>query len=306
MNGDVLVTNNLNKIYGKFKALDNVSITVKKGDIYGLIGRNGAGKTTLLRIIAGQSESSSGDMALLGKEKNINATRKYIGSMVENPGFLPYLTVYENLEYYRIAKGIPKTAGYIDDLINAIGLSEAKKKKFKNLSLGMKQRLGIGLALMGNPELLLLDEPVNGLDPMGIVEIRNILLKLNKEKKMTIIISSHILSELSNLATTYGFIDKGKMVEEISAKDLEEKCKACLEIKVDDAEKTAVLLEKKLHCTNYEILPHNVIHVYDYVNDPSVISEAVIEEHIKLLNMEVKGQTLEEYYISLLGGKENA
>ena len=206
---EVIKTNNLVKKYGENIVLDNISIKVNQGEIYGLVGDNGAGKTTLFRILSGQSNISDGSFELLGEssEKNIMKVRKRIGTIIENPSFYPKMTIEENLEYYRLQRGIPGKKN-IDKILKEVGLLEVKKKKFNNISLGMKQRLGLALALLGEPELLILDEPINGLDPSGIIEIRNLLLKLIREKNITIIISSHILSELYIIATCFGFLSK--------------------------------------------------------------------------------------------------
>lgn len=306
MDENILVTRGLTKEYGKFTAVNSANLSIKKGEIYGLIGRNGAGKTTILRMIAGQSIPTSGEIELFSETNNLVKVRTRIGSMVEEPSFFPYMTAHQNLEYYRLQRGIPGESNYVDDILKEVGLKDVGKKKFKSFSLGMKQRLGLGLALMSNPDFLILDEPVNGLDPMGIVEIRNLLLKLNSERNMTIIISSHILSELSNLATNYGFIDNGIILEELSSEDLHEKCKACIEIKVDNPSKVTALLEKELKCNEYEVLPSNIIHIYSYIEDPSIISDLVVKNGIKLMCMEIKGQSLEDYFISIVGGNKNA
>lgn len=306
MDENILVTRGLTKEYGKFTAVNGVNLSIKKGQIYGLIGRNGAGKTTILRMVAGQSIPTSGEIELFSQTSNLDKVRTRIGSMVEEPSFFPYMTAHQNLEYYRLQRGIPGGSNYVDDILKEVGLKDVGKKKFKSFSLGMKQRLGLGLALMSNPDFLILDEPVNGLDPMGIVEIRNLLLKLNSERNMTIIISSHILSELANLATNYGFIDNGIILEELSSEDLHEKCKACIEIKVDNPSKVTALLEKELKCNEYEVLPSNIIHIYRYIEDPSIISDLVVKNGVKLMYMEIKGQSLEDYFISIVGGNKNA
>lgn len=307
MKESVLITRNLSKCYGKFEAVKSTNIDIKKGEIYGLVGKNGAGKTTLLRMIAGQTMITSGEIELFSEitPKGLDDSRKRIGAMIETPSFFPYLTAAENLEYYRIQRGIPDS-DCIKQLLKEVGLSDTKKKKFKSFSLGMKQRLGLALAMMNNPDFLVLDEPINGLDPMGIVEIRNLLLKLNQEKNITIIISSHILTELASIATEYGFIDKGNLIEQISAEELKEKCKECIEVNVNNAEKVAVLLENKLDCHEYEILPNNIIRIYRFTDKPSKISSLIINNGIELNSMVVKGTSLEDYFVSLVGGDINA
>lgn len=304
---EVIKTNNLVKKYGENIVLDNISITVNQGEIYGLVGDNGAGKTTLFRILSGQSNISDGSFELLGEssEKNIMKVRKRIGTIIENPSFYPKMTIEENLEYYRLQRGIPGKKN-IDKILKEVGLLEVKKKKFNNISLGMKQRLGLALALLGEPELLILDEPINGLDPSGIIEIRNLLLKLNREKNITIIISSHILSELYNIATCYGFLSKGKLVEEISLKQLNERCRSYLEINVTNPKKFSVLLEEKLGYKNYKIMPDGLIHLFEKDPINEEISRLAVENGIGLKSINEKSANLENYYLSLIGGVKNA
>ncbi|WP_195964890.1 ATP-binding cassette domain-containing protein [Clostridium cuniculi] len=304
---EVIKTNNLVKKYGENIVLDNISIKVNQGEIYGLVGDNGAGKTTLFRILSGQSNISDGSFELLGEssEKNIMKVRKRIGTIIENPSFYPKMTIEENLEYYRLQRGIPGKKN-IDKILKEVGLLEVKKKKFNNISLGMKQRLGLALALLGEPELLILDEPINGLDPSGIIEIRNLLLKLNREKNITIIISSHILSELYNIATCYGFLSKGKLVEELSLKQLNERCRSYLEINVTNPKKFSVLLEEKLGYKNYKIMPDGLIHLFEKDPINEEISRLAVENGIGLKSINEKSANLENYYLSLIGGVKNA
>ena len=300
---EVIKTNNLVKKYGQNLILDNVTITVNQGEIYGLVGDNGAGKTTLFRILSGQSYHSDGSYELLGLsgEKEIIKARKRIGAMIENPSFYPNMTIEQNLEYYRIQRGIPGKKN-IDKVLKEVGLFEAKKKKFSNISLGMKQRLALALALLGEPELLILDEPINGLDPSGIIEIRNLLLKLNREINITIIISSHILSELYNVATCYGFLSKGKLVEELSLEELNERCKSYLEINVTNPKKLSVLLEERLGYKNYKIMPDGVIHLFEKNPVNEEISKLAVDNNIGLKGINEKSANLENYYLSLIGG----
>ncbi|MEG0856299.1 MAG: ATP-binding cassette domain-containing protein [Terrisporobacter sp.] len=303
---EVIKTYKLSKKFNNDMALSDINITVNQGDIYGLVGNNGAGKTTLLRILTGQSEPSEGEFELFSKssKEDLNKGRRRCGAIIETPSFYPKLTVEQNMEYYRIQRGIPGK-GKVDKILEEVNLLHAKKKKFDQLSLGMKQRLGLALAMMTEPELLLLDEPINGLDPSGIIEIRNLLLKLNKEKNITILISSHILSELSNIATCYGFLSKGKLVEELSSEELEEKCKSYLEIKVNNAKKLSALIEDKLGYKDYKVLPGNIIQIFEDINEPEKISELAISNKIGLLALEQKSLNLENYYMSLIGGVEN-
>lgn len=304
---EVIKTNNLVKKYGQNLILDNVTITVNQGEIYGLVGDNGAGKTTLFRILSGQSYHSDGSYELLGLsgEKEIIKARKRIGAMIENPSFYPNMTIEQNLEYYRIQRGIPGKKN-IDKVLKEVGLFEAKKKKFSNISLGMKQRLALALALLGEPELLILDEPINGLDPSGIIEIRDLLIKLNREKNITIIISSHILSELYNVATCYGFLSKGKLVEELTLEELNERCKSYLEINVTNPKKLSVLLEERLGYKNYKIMPDGVIHLFEKNPVNEEISKLAVDNNIGLKGINEKSANLENYYLSLIGGVKNA
>lgn len=304
---EVIKTYKLSKSYKNCNALIDANITVNQGDIYGLVGNNGAGKTTLLKILTGQSQLSSGSFELFSKssEKDLNLVRKRTGVIIETPSFYPKLTVFKNMEYYRLQRGIPGKEK-IDKVLKEVGLYEAKKKKFEDLSLGMKQRLGLALAMMNEPDLLILDEPINGLDPSGIIEIRNLLLKLNKEKNITILISSHILTELSNIATCYGFLNKGRLVEELSAKDLEKKCQSFLEVKVTNSKKLAALLEQNLGYKEFKVISEDVIQVFDINRSSEEISELAISNKIGLMALDEKSINLESYYMSLMGVAENA
>ncbi len=297
----IVKTVKLTKEYGQTVALKNADIAIRRGSIYGLVGNNGAGKTTFLKILAGQTHATGGSFILMGEdnEKGYKKARKRTGAIIENPGFYPKLSAKQNLEYYRIQRGIPGK-DIVDRMLEQVGLSGAAKRKFEKLSLGMKQRLGLALALMGEPELLILDEPINGLDPAGIIEVRNFLLKLNQEKNVTIIISSHILTELQNIATDYGFLSKGELVEQISAEKLREKCKAFLEIKVTDAERYAALLETELLCSNYKVLPDGYIHILERVDNVSDYSALAVKHGIGLLSFEMKEINLENYYMNLV------
>ncbi|MDF2587844.1 MAG: ABC-type multidrug transport system [Anaerocolumna sp.] len=302
----ILTTKNLTKKYNNVVALDNINMQIKQGEIYGLVGKNGAGKTTLLRILTGQTEPSQGELSLFHStsKEAINRKRKRIGAIIETPSFYPYLSAYNNLEYYRIQRGIPGK-NCVKQALEEVGLSDVGNKKYKSFSLGMKQRLGLALALMNKPELLLLDEPINGLDPFGIVEIRNLLLKLNQEKNITILISSHILSELSNLVTNYGFINNGKLMKQLSHDDLLKECNKYLELKVEQVEKMTALLETELNCTSYKVTPDKSIQIYDYLDRPAIISELAVKRGIGLNSINVKELNLENYFIQLVGGEGN-
>ena len=303
----VLKTYNITKKYGEQLAVDNVNMTIKKGDIYGFIGQNGAGKTTLIRLITGLIHKSGGEIELLGanEENELNKARTMVGSLIESPSLYTNMTARENLEVSRLVRNIPGKK-CIDEVLELVGLKDVEKKKVKNFSLGMRQRLGIANALMGNPKLLILDEPINGLDPMGIVEIRELLKKINKEKDMTILISSHILSELSELATTYGIISNGKLIEEITAKQLSEKCRQYIDLKVDDTARAVILLERELGISDYEVLEDSNIKVFSNLDNVGEVNSLLSSSGIIVESISVKGENLEEYFMNKVGGVLNA
>lgn len=299
----VLRTQNITKKYGSQLSNDNISIKIKKGEIYGLIGQNGAGKTTLIRLITGLIHKTNGSIELFGKsdEEGLNYARTMVGSLIETPSFYGNMTARENLEVSRLVRNIAGTE-CINEVLKLTGLDNVEKKKVKNFSLGMKQRLGIANALLGNPRLLILDEPINGLDPMGIVEIRELLKKVNKEKDVTILISSHILGELSELATCYGIINSGKLVEEISAKELNEKCRQYIELEVDDSAVAVTILEKKLDITDYEVLEKNKIRIFSNLDSVGIINSSLSKNGVIVERIGLKGENLEEYFMNKVGG----
>jgi len=300
----VLSTQALSKQYRDFKALDNISMHVEKGAIYGFVGKNGAGKTTLIRIICGLQNPTSGEYSLYGKrntEKEIALSRRRMGAIVETPSIYLDMTAEENLkEQYRVL-GKPSWNG-INELLELVGLSSTGKKKAKNFSLGMRQRLGIAVALAGDPDFLVLDEPVNGLDPQGIVEIRELILKLNREHQVTVLISSHILDELSRLATHYGFIDGGRIMKEISARELDAACRKCMRLEVSDVKTLArVLDERKME---YAIVSDHEADVFGQWN-VTEITLALAKENCEVRKMTERDESLEGYYINLIGGKSH-
>ncbi len=248
----VLRTNDITKEYNKKVILQNVSMNIKKGEIYGLIGKNGAGKTTLMRIISRLTKQDSGNLSSfdINNKAEINKERARMGTLIESPRIYPHMTAEENLELIRLQRGIPGKK-CIKEVLGLVSLKDVGKRKCEDFSLGMKQRLGISMALLNNPEFLILDEPINGLDPIGIKQIRKLLIKLNRERGITILITSHILSELSQLVTTYGFINNGKLLQEISKDELHKKCKGYLHIKVNDVEVATDILEKELKISDY-------------------------------------------------------
>lgn len=297
----VLKTNALSKSYKDFKALNGLSMNVPKGAIYGFVGKNGAGKTTLIRLICGLQEPTSGDYMLYGKkntDKEVVKSRRRMGAVVETPSIYLDMTAEDNLkQQYRIL-GLPSFDG-LTDILKLVGLDNTGKKKAKNFSLGMRQRLGIAIALVGDPDFLVLDEPVNGLDPQGIIEIRELILKLNREHQITVLISSHILDELSRLATHYGFIDSGRMVKEISAKELEEVCRKCVRMEVTNVKALARVLDRMK--IDYKILSDTTSDVYAKVNI-SRLTAALAKEDCEVISMQERDESLESYYVGLVGG----
>ena len=299
----VLKTNNLSKHYKQFKALDGLTMSVPKGAIYGFVGKNGAGKTTLIRLICGLQQPTSGEYQLYGVKctnKEIFNSRKRIGAVVETPSIYLDMTAEENLKYqYRIL-GMSSFDG-LQELLKLVGLENTGKKKAKNFSLGMRQRLGIAVALCGNPDFLVLDEPINGLDPHGIIEIRELILKLNHEKQITVLISSHILDELSRIATHYGFIDRGHIVREMSAQELEAACRKSVRMIVTDTKALARVLDSK--SIEYKILDDSTADVYAKPNF-SQLAAALAEENCEVISMEEYNESLEGFYMSLVGGDD--
>lgn len=297
----VLTTDDMRKDYKNFKALNNLSMHVPKGAIYGLVGKNGAGKTTLIRLICGLQKPTSGNYTLYGvknTEKEILKARRRIGVVVETPSIYLDMTAENNLkEQYRIL-GLPSFDG-IQELLKLVGLEGTGKKKARHFSLGMRQRLGIAIALAGNPDFLILDEPINGLDPQGIIEIRELILKLNRERQITVLISSHILDELSRLATHYGFIDKGVMVKEITAKELEAVCRKCTQLTVTD---TAVLARELDRIgLEYDVISDTQANVYGEIS-VSELTFALARDNCNVMSMHEHNESLESYYINLVGG----
>ncbi len=300
----VLKTNALSKNYKDFKALNGLSMNVPKGAIYGFVGKNGAGKTTLIRIICGLQSPTSGDFTLYDRkntDKDITKSRRRMGAIVETPSIYLDMTAEDNLkQQYRIL-GLPSFDG-IPGLLKLTGLENTGKKKAKNFSLGMRQRLGIAIALVGDPDFLVLDEPINGLDPQGIIDIRELILKLNHTEQITFLISSHILDELARLATHYGFIDNGHIIKEMSADELEAACKKCIRMEVSDTKTLAHVLDG-MH-TDYKILSRNTADVYTKVNI-SRLAIALANENCELISVSERDESLEGYYINLVGGSQN-
>lgn len=295
----VLKANGIEKMYGNYKVLKGLSMGVPKGAIYGFVGKNGAGKTTLIRIICGLQEPSKGEYFLYGignKEKNIGKSRRRMGAVVEGPAIYLGMTAEDNLkEQYRIL-GLPSFKG-IPELLKLVGLEGTGRKKAGNFSLGMRQRLGIAIALAGDPDFLVLDEPVNGLDPQGIVEIRELILKLNREYNITVFISSHILDELSRLATHFGFIDQGQIVKEISAAEMESACRKCIRLTVSDMGALCRVLDQT--GLEYEVVSDTQADVFGKIT-VTEMTLALDKENCTVISMQERDESLENYYINLL------
>lgn len=291
----------LGKSYGRFHALRELSIHVPKGAVYGLVGKNGAGKTTLIRLICGLQRPSAGKYTLYGiadTSKEISRARRRMGAVVETPSVYLDMTAAENLKVqYRIL-GLPSYEG-IPDLLKQVGLKGAGDKKVKDFSLGMRQRLGIAVALAGDPDFLVLDEPANGLDPQGIVQMRELILRLNREQQITMLISSHILDELSRVATHYGFIDRGRMVKEISAQDLDAVCRKCIHVEVTDVNALSRVLEEM--GLDYEVKSDREADIFAEITITKLVL-ALQEERCELISVTEREESLESYYINLVGG----
>ena len=299
----VLTTQNLSKSYSKFQALDHFTMHVPKGAIYGFVGRNGAGKTTLIRLVCGLQSPTAGSYSIYGidyKDKRISKSRRRMGAVVETPAIYMDMTAAENLKQQYLLLGMPSYEG-IDDLLALVRLENTGKKKARNFSLGMKQRLGIAIALAGDPDFLVLDEPVNGLDPQGIIEIRELILKLNRERGITVLISSHILDELSRLATHYGFIDKGRMVKEMSAAELEAACRKCMRVEVSQTAALSRVLEGV--GVEYKILSDTTADIYAKLNI-SELTHALDGVDCELIALTERDESLESFFVELIGGGE--
>ena len=300
----ILEAKNIEKKYGHFKALDNLNMHIPKGAIYGLIGKNGAGKTTLIRLLCGLQRPTSGEYTLYGTLNNsrkIAEERKRVGGIVETPSICLDMTAEDNLkEQYKII-GLPSYDN-LQEILELVRLNNTGKKTAKHFSLGMKQRLGLAISLVGNPDLLILDEPINGLDPEGIIEIRELILRLNKEKGITFLISSHYLDELSKIATFYGVIDKGKIIKEIDKDELEQNFRTRTQINVSNLKECVKYLEEKNF--TYKVISDSIVDIYEKIN----VSELVIalsKRNCIVNDYQEKGESLENYYLNLIGGAKN-
>lgn len=298
---NILITDNIVKDYGKTRVLDNVSIKIPKGSICGLVGRNGAGKTTLMRILTGLQEPTSGSYNLCGvsnKDKKILQVRRRMGALVDSAGLFRNLSAYDNLRLQYINLGLTSYES-IPELLKLVGLGDTGKKKAGKFSLGMRQRLGIALALCGEPDILILDEPVNGLDPQGIIEIRELLIRINRERRTTILISSHILDELNRLATHFAFIEKGQIIEEISSEELHSRIRRCTRFDTVDMKEMCLLLDNE--GLEYELSDNSMsVKIFDLKNISDITLKAA-QRGIAINWIQSSDETLESYFINLIG-----
>ncbi len=298
----IIDAKNLDKQYMKQKAVDGASFQIKEGMICGLIGPNGAGKTTIMKMLGGLALPTGGSLEIYGAsdEKGLAHARSRMSFMIETPYAKEKLSARENLEKQRLQKGIPDKKR-IDEVLEIVGLSDVGKKPVKNFSLGMRQRLGIANALMTKPEIMVLDEPVNGLDPEGIVEIRELLLKLNREEHITILISSHILSELSLLCTDYLFINKGKLLQAVSADELKKLCREYYRISTDNNSLAAAILENKLGITQFDVDKDGSIRLYEQLDNMYTVSKTLFENGVVPVVLHINEANLEQYYMNMVG-----
>lgn len=298
----ILSVNNVSKIFGKYKALDNVNLSLQKGDIYGLVGSNGAGKTTLMRLITQLSPLKIGEIQLFDKKVNQQAL-KHVGAVIEAPVAFDKLTVQENLKLVAIQRGI-NDSKRISEIVKFVGLTEKLDTKAKNLSLGQKQRLGLAIAVLPDPDLLILDEPINGLDPSGIIEFRNLLEKLHREKQVTILISSHILTELYQVSTRFGFIYNGQLIKEITKEELDKANQSGLILNVDDISKAAQIIDKEF-MQDFTVINDNKLLIHSLNIDPSKLNRKLIENDVSVLSLTKEEKSLEDFYTNLIGGVKN-
>ena len=300
----VIQTMGLSKRYKDRWAVDHLDLRVEQGDIYGFIGQNGAGKSTTLKLLCGLAQPTQGEALIFGKPVRDSVARRRVGSLIEQPGLYPDLSGRENLRLYAVLLGLDSPEHQVEEILKPVGLAPGEKKPVRHYSMGMKQRLGVALALLGGPDLLLLDEPINGLDPEGIREMRELLLRLNRERGLTILVSSHILGELSKIATRYGIIQEGRMVEQITAGELEQKCTDYLHLKADQPQKAAALLERELHLARWEMRPEGEVRIYDPV-DAKAVGQVLIQAGIAVEEMSLHRQDLEGYFLERMGGERH-
>lgn len=301
----VIQTHQLTKSFKEEEVIKPTDFSLRKGEICALIGKNGAGKSTFFKLLAGQTTPTKGDILLFGQSgKKIDQARKRIGFMIETPQFFPDFTAIQNLEYFRIQRGVVEKKR-ISEVLEIVGLNNEKKKQFSDYSLGMKQRLGIALGLLSNPDCLVLDEPTNGLDAEGIMEIRKLLLKLNQEKQITIFISSHILTELQLLAQRFVFIKNGAIVEDLSKDALDKKSQKQIYLKVDQQAKTAQLLELTYPDIQYKVLPNQTITIQNHIDKSGEINRLLNKNDVLVNEFHLESLRLEEYFLDFVEGNKN-
>jgi bacitracin transport system ATP-binding protein len=300
----ILRTNRLTKRYGETTVVSDVNMTIRSGDIYGFLGQNGAGKTTTLRMMMGLIHPTSGDIELFGSPLHGNKSKamERVGAIIEYPGFYLNLKAAENLDIHRRLMGIGNRDS-IDEALKAVGLLDAKHQKVGQFSLGMKQRLGIARALLHHPEFLILDEPTNGLDPGGMKEMRHLFLELARKRGITFLISSHLLSEIEQLANKIGIIHKGRLLEEIDYSTLQQKSRHYLDIKVTDEKKAAYILEQKLGTTDYVVAGSGRLRLYGHLNEPELVNALLAKGEVGVKEMRLSGDSLEDYFLKLTGGE---
>ncbi len=301
MEETVLRASHFYKSYKKAEVLHDLSFDVKKGHICGLIGPNGAGKTTALKILGGLMFPDKGDVELFGKGTELDESRARMSFMIEQPIISINMTARENLQYIRYLRGYPDEKR-IDEVLDIVGLADTGKKTAQKFSLGMKQRLGIGMALLPKPEILVLDEPVNGLDPQGMADVRHLLRRLCDEQGVTVLISSHLLSELSEMCDDFVIINGGRLIDSFSHEELLIKCRGHISLKTTDVGRTAAVLEEKLHIHDYKVVHGDEIHIFEHLDSIELISEAVTKSGLVITRLCEEGQSLEEYYIEKVGG----
>lgn len=296
----VIETRGLTKRYGDVRALEDVSVIVRRGEVFGLVGDNGAGKSTLFKLLCGLAFPTEGELRLLGASapRDLERQRARIGVVIEQPGFYPALSVEKNLECCRIRRGVPGRDA-VSRVLDTVGLSYAKDRACRDLSMGMKQRLGLAMALLGEPEVLILDEPTNGLDPSGIVEMRVLLQRLNREKGITVVVSSHHLAELEQMATVYAFLSKGRLLEQVGAEELRVRCADCIDIAVSDVPRYAVLLETELHHDRYQVLPDSTVRILDPQHGIEAFSALASAHGMGVSKLERRKMSLEQYYLEM-------
>lgn len=306
MNNVVLETKDLSKRYKSQTALSHVNLCLKRGRIYGLIGKNGAGKTTLMRMIAGLGFPTEGSIELFGKDNRneLEEAGKRIGSLIEAPGMVVGMSAKENMHLQCLMKGLPNYE-VEDELLDLVGLKDVGKKKVRNFSLGMRQRLGIAIALIGNPELLMLDEPINGLDPSGVIEIRNLLKNLSENEKKTILISSHNLPELYQVATDYIIIHEGEVREVLTHEELDERCKCYISLESTNVNQLAAVLENQLHTVNFKVMPDNSVRLFDLLEERERLAQVLYENSVVVTKLTIFEANLEDYFMNVIGGAKH-